>query len=398
MTEVDTDLACLMKVKERELFSKLDSTIRHHMRKQGLSLKILTYAGFDTEFNNLDACKNVLVSSQLAISSRVYFKIPKTPRYTISSFDTESNSVRKQSKSSAIFNFNKVANSIEMCISRIKVIQQGNYAESMLVMTECLKSIKGVTYYDDSEEYTLFALPRSMIQPYIILNQTSVSLKQLIQITSALSISYKEETTGILLSLIHKINSLELTLQQGKDKLMEQINEKVGGFSEFEDLSANSDKQLPPIEHTQSSKEPTAREKKLSRVYLKDLFQSGQKVSLTITNQYYLLAHLTQADLSLLSDFESVKEDLSIVNGSFVTLRDPLKYCDKIIHIRDTMLLAPAGAKSLAKIGSLYGEAFSKISIKQDQLCDMLSFLENDREKFILYALRDALITLIHSL
>ena len=46
-----------------------------------------------------------------------------------------------------------------------------------------------------------------------------------------------------------------------------------------------------------------------------------------------------------------IKEELSIVNGSFVTMRDPLKYCDKNIHIRDTMLLAAGGIKNLNQIG-----------------------------------------------
>jgi hypothetical protein len=58
----------------------------------------------------------------------------------------------------------------------------------------------------------------------------------------------------------------------------------------------------------------------------------------------------------MLSDFEQLKEELTIVNGSFVTLREPLKYCDKNIHIRDTMLLAPGGCKSLSQIGKFYGD------------------------------------------
>ena len=42
---------------------------------------------------------------------------------------------------------------------------------------------------------------------------------------------------------------------------------------------------------------------------------------------------------------------MSIVNGSFVTLRDPWKYCDKNIHIRDNLLLAAGGIKNLNQIG-----------------------------------------------
>jgi hypothetical protein len=107
---------------------------------------------------------------------------------------------------------------------------------------------------------------------------------------------------------------------------------------------------------------------------------------------------LSHADLSLLTDFELIKTELSIANGSFITLRDPIKYDDKNVHIRDTMLLAPGGAKSLGKIGKLYGDDFNKISIGSAELEDMLSFSKTDRDLFIAYALRDALITLKHSL
>jgi hypothetical protein len=51
-----------------------------------------------------------------------------------------------------------------------------------------------------------------------------------------------------------------------------------------------------------------------------DLFHPDEginnKVCVTLTRNYYIIAHLTPADLSLLSDFEEVKEELSIVNGS----------------------------------------------------------------------------------
>ena len=61
------------------------------------------------------------------------------------------------------------------------------------------------------------------------------------------------------------------------------------------------------------------------------------------------------------------------------------------------MLLAPAGSRTLPQIGKLYGEAFNQISISQNDLNDMQSFLQRDKEKFVEYAVRDSLISLIHS-
>lgn len=59
-------------------------------------------------------------------------------------------------------------------------------------------------------------------------------------------------------------------------------------------------------------------EKMSRRDYRSDLFP--QTVSISYIKNYYLIAHLTLADFSLLSDFEEVTEELSIVIGSFVTL------------------------------------------------------------------------------
>lgn len=140
------------------------------------------------------------------------------------------------------------------------------------------------------------------------------------------------------------------------------------------------------------------KEKRLTRKYLKGIFEAVHKVCFTTSRNCYLSAHLTQADLSLLTDFDAIKEDLSIVNGSFVTLRDPLKYNDMLIHVRDTMLLAPTGSRSLAQIGKLYGESYHKVEISKKDIEDMQSFLLRDEAKFMEYAVRDALISLIHSL
>lgn len=61
------------------------------------------------------------------------------------------------------------------------------------------------------------------------------------------------------------------------------------------------------------------------------------------------------------------------------------------------MLLAPGASKNLASIGKLYGEDFNKLKIGQLELEDMKGFLLRDKDRFIKYALRDAVISLIHA-
>src|SRR3954470_8321275 len=139
---------------------------------------------------------------------------------------------------------------------------------------------------------------------------------------------------------------------------------------------------------------------------------SDDKLSVTKIRNNYFIAHLTNADLSIMNDFDTLKEELNIVNKSFVTLGKPIviagskrnksevkevskdkdskevkeikgsettaKDKDKgeakskvvvgssNVIIRDTMLLAPQGCRSLEKIGSLYGEDFKKVDIAKD--------------------------------
>jgi hypothetical protein len=415
--EDDVDLITDLKRLERVLFSKLDPSIRYFMRKQGISISNNTYVGFDTEFTNIEVERNSLVSVQLAVTSQTYLKIPKNTRYTISKIDVDRNKVERLKPNSAILNYTKIENSIQRCIQCIKDIKYGNYEECMFVLNTTLKNIKGFNYYDDDEEYTLFRLPRSAIQPYICFDK-KLSLKELLQVSSSIANPNVKKVRLILMNLITNICTKALTVRNGKDKLLKDIYNIFGQYCELEELALEAAKILPPLIHKRMPM-PTI-EKKLSREYLSGLFNNSDKVCISSSNNsdkvcisssnnsdkvcisssnnYYLIAHLTQADLSMLSDFEVIKEDLSIVNGSFVTLRDPLKYCDKNIHVRDTMLLAPGGSKSLSKIGSLYGDSFSKIEISKENLNDMQRFLQVDKEKFIEYALRDALISLIHAL
>jgi hypothetical protein len=295
----------------------------------------------------------------------------------------------KEKKNSPIFNYSKVETSIQMCITSIRKIKYEQHDINILVLTEGLKRIKGLSYYEH-EDKIVFSLPRSLIQPYIHFGN-SFSLKEIIQISSGIVKPHLGEIQIKFMKLMKDISSNNFSLQAGKAKLEEDLDKRYGSYTEIAELKSEFE-QLPML---QSKIQEDLDEKRLTRKFITDLFP--QKVSLTKSRNYYIIAHLTQADLCLMDDFNEVKEDLSIVNGSFVTLGKPLKYCGRNIHIRDTMLLAPGGSKSLAKIGKLYGEAFNKILIRKEDLEDMQGFLIRDKAKFTEYALRDSLISLIHA-
>jgi hypothetical protein len=147
------------------------------------------------------------------------------------------------------------------------------------------------------------------------------------------------------------------------------------------------------------------------------------KLSVTKIRNNYFIAHLTNADLSMMSDFDTLKEELDIVNKCFVTLGKPIVIGNTNVIIRDTMLLAPQGCRSLEAIGGLYGEDFKKVDIAKDlseeqkeiftrdltkeqkeklglnqyikENMDLL--LKTDKNLFDSYAIKDAIIPLIHA-
>jgi hypothetical protein len=65
-----------------EVFNKIDPSIRVKLMKKGVSLIMNTYAGFDTEYVNIEMGLNKLLSVQLAASSKIILKIPKVTYYT----------------------------------------------------------------------------------------------------------------------------------------------------------------------------------------------------------------------------------------------------------------------------------------------------------------------------
>jgi hypothetical protein len=134
--------------------------------------------------------------------------------------------------------------------------------------------------------------------------------------------------------------------------------------------------------------------KTLSRTF-KQKF-STEPISVSTYRFNYVIGHLTQADLSMLKDFDKFKNNLDLVNNSFITLGKPFDYENYKVIIRDTMLLSPASRKSLAALGDLYN--LPKIKLSYEEISNMDKFLIENKEKFDEYAIRDSLITLIHSL
>jgi hypothetical protein len=233
----------------------------------------------------------------------------------------------------------------------------------------------------------------------------------MVDYSNKIGCEYLDKAYSDLVDFIKNIFTINSYGESAKDDYLLQMKTfftvKVSGTKSTETELNNVSEILPIISSTLNASQNIVEGgvvigKKLSRQNIADLFprdvnESPHKVSVTKIKNNYFIAHLTQADLSLMSDFDKFKDELNIINNSFVTLGKPFIYENSNIHIRDTMLLAPGGSKSLASIGKLYGEAFNKIQLTKEEIENMDTLLATDKEKFETYALRDALIALVHA-
>ena len=107
------------------------------------------------------------------------------------------------------------------------------------------------------------------------------------------------------MKLLKDISSRNLTITNGKDSLLSEIYKIYNDFYEILELAKEEETQVPYQldEKKVSKKYRPGVDKKLSKMFLANLVPGCEKVSITITHKYYFLAHLTQADFSMLSDF-----------------------------------------------------------------------------------------------
>jgi hypothetical protein len=374
----------------KALLLRLDSSIRTFIQKRGIGIKENVYTGFDTEYTQTGSDVNKLVSSQLAVSCKTYIQIPTVRAYRLSRLDEQSNKIIHLKHRSNEFNYIKVENSIKQCVTRIRMLRYGKYDLTLKVLVEAMRMVKGISYYE-SEDMIVFSLPRSAIQPLLVVGD-SFSFKELVEFSSSLARPFCEQQGGVLLDLLSHIGQQGFSLDLGMDKMLDSIYNTLSSFDEVDKLSLLSGEVLGYLTPESPGCNSVTVDKSVRRI-TKNI---SEKVSVTITRTYYIIGHLTPADLGQLSDFESIKEELTIVNGSFVTLGKAMKFLGRNVHVRDTMLLAPGGSKALSVIGGMYPN-FPKLKITTTDLENMQGYLEREREKFVEYALRDAVITLVHA-
>ncbi len=150
------------------------------------------------------------------------------------------------------------------------------------------------------------------------------------------------------------------------------------------------------------------------RLYLAEFVEHAVRAgfrahpNLMVPVDVYLVAHFTRADVPGFRDFkdEASRDDMKLENvrNLFMNIADDIEVhlgpdnalmnvCLNV-KIRDTIALAPAGAKSLAKLGEILGFDKLKLSDDPDEELhfkkNMGQFMEANWAAFREYAIRDA--------
>lgn len=399
--EKDSDFISDFKALNKNLFSKIDPSIRRKLQKRGITLTENIYTGFDTEYKNIDSTKNHLLSVQMVVNSHTFIKIPKYTKYVLSTLEAlteKSHIIKKSEAEKESIKYDKIENSINIMIDSIRSLKFCQNDFSMTILVKGLKH-KGYNYIEQEDAY-IFSMPLTPMERYIYYNDNNqgFTFKEMVIQSNKLGepqldLSYNKlmfdlidiSHTNKTLLIENNSNNKNVTNDTTDNKIFE-IPEYKGELLISSDIESDTD----------SDNVYDSLNKKISRQFMTTF--TSDRVSVTKIKNNYFIAHLTNADLSILNDFDLIKDNLDIVNKSFITLGKPFVYQNSRIFIRDTMLLAPAGNKSLESIGKLYGEKNHKKSLSREEILDMSLLLKNDKQKFQDYAIKDAEITLIHAL
>lgn len=349
----------------------LHPLIKKKVSSRGVHIELNSIVGYDSEYELLSSSDktNTLLSIQLAGNSYMNVKIPVTGKV----FDIKDLNIRGSQTPGEKTYILIFKSSIDSMIKEIReVLFKENdlkIADLDILLEEKLKNkeIKGMIYLP-ADDCRIYSFRKSEVATLIKI-QNTYYFKDLIKDAELLN---------------EKDHKLCLT------EIMTSLNDVCGNKTVL------SQKMLDCIDNSVSRPN--------SRINLK-YNSSMNNLSISVIKNLYLCMHESGADLSMLTDFEIMKEQFEVISKSFVTIGKPLKIKDSNdclignsrLYMRDTILLAPQGAKSLADIGKIYGPNYHKIDIGEYRNGKMSALLAEDRDKFIKYGIRDAVITLKHA-
>lgn len=373
VNETNDDLKIDLKTVHKSLRRMIHPVLRDKISNKGLSIILNTIVGFDSEYELKSSLnkENDILSIQLSGKSGALIKVPINSQEPVR--PEEINNIFKGGEKRLM---TVCCNSLDKVIKNIRL---SLYKENDALLEKILLKLSSMELeYEFIENYKVFKLPRSEVESLIKYNKKDIE-----------NIDSNHVNTFIKYDSNDLIKDSDNLCNKNHTDSLYKIILLINDICNKE----MSDKIQSSI--LKSSNKPQSR---ITYKY-KDLDSNKEIVlSISIKRYLYICMHESSADLSILNDFDIFKEKLDIINRSFVTLGKPLlfEWCKSNVHIRDTILIAPMGAKSLASVGNIYGDDYKKIDIGSYR-GNMRLLLKENKDLFDTYAVRDSLITLKHA-
>jgi hypothetical protein len=301
----------------------LPNSIKRHLHNKSICLNNNIYAGFDTEFKNIDKNSNKLLSVQVSVNGCYTLKVPTlTNKHIFGSLDVSTNKFYKIVHDSKLINYNLINSLIQDAID-FNINLNKDYKNYIFSIVETLKNI-GVKYYIKYDSYN-FKFPSSNILTKFIEVKNNFSMID-------------------LFNAIIELEDLDIVKSNSFENIEKLLNVKTDGvFStlltdlKYEELKTNIvyDSVFDSASNSYSSKVEKG------ETTLKKRIRKGLKFnrfSVYTNNMIYLTAHYNAADLSMLSDFENYKPFLNIVNKSFVVINKPIPFKQEVVTEEGTIV------------------------------------------------------------
>ena len=367
---IDIDLIHDIKFVRHEIKRLLNPYVREKITSRGIRLYLNTYVGYDSEYELNSSLKqlNNLISVQLAGTTDLIVKIPIVGVVNSINFDrflSEDLNNGRINKVDDPFNI-ILENSIYNLIN-----SYSNNISGFAILNNVVNKI------EENEKEVKSGKSSKLKYSNIARDSNYIYLK------------YPKTSVRTQLKLLNTYSSKEL-FEDGFNLCKEDHTNNINNF--IEETIPNSSEKI------QAKLRGSYLDKNSKSQYRLTYREDYLRLSITVNKRLYISMHESTADLSVLKDFNELKNSLDLVNRSFVTLCKPLSYdwLSAKVFIRDTILLAPVGAKSLASLGNIYGESYRKIDIGKYRN-KINELLRDDKELFSAYAIRDAEITLKHA-
>jgi len=353
----DNDLIADVTILKNQVLKLLHPVILKRLASKGLSVTLNTFSGFDTEYELKSSVtmENRLLSCQLAVSTNAYLIVPVRVLTPLTAIDLGCNGKLGVFGTPLLENLDFTINAIKSNTTR----PQDEFLEDFKKFLDRKVACGEMRVVDLSPSSRMYIFSTDKVET-LIRFVPEYSSDNLVSDSDDLLRGDHIEYLRTLFRLLDEVSGRQVR----------SVNTQ-GILSSVSKVSSRMSYSVDNI-----------------------------KINISITRVLYVCAHESAADLPMLSDFEILKYELSILRRYFVTMGSPIikDHWKTKVHFRETSLLAPAGHQALASLGKIYGEEYHKVDIGKYRDGNMSELMIESRELFIRYAIQDSLITLKHSM